>query len=92
MRTLSDAAIEAWVAEGECLGCAGAYNIERHLAGVDDDQCFHNVTGIPLCHVYRALVAMPDTTLAGLTCPVAACDAALGRTCVLGPLLCGPAR
>jgi septum formation protein len=89
MRSLSDQAIEAWIAEGECLGCAGAYNIERHLARVDDDQCFHNVTGIPLCHVYRALAALPDGALPGLTCPVGACDAALGRTCALGPQLCG---
>jgi len=95
MRTLTDDDIALWVAEGECMGCAGAYNIERHLASVDDGECFQNVAGLPLCHVYRALAtAAADGTLdaalaSGLTAPVMRCDAALDRSCTLGPVVCG---
>lgn len=90
MRTLSDAEIDTWIAEGECMGCAGAYNIERHLASVGLDECFQNVAGLPLCHVFSALSeddvrGVPE----GLSRPIAACDAALGRTCELGPRVCG---
>lgn len=90
MRALPEEAVEAWLAGDEVLGCAGAYNIERHLASVADDECFNNVAGMPLCHVYQALAAgivplLPE----GLRSPVAACDAALGRTCRLGPRLTG---
>jgi septum formation protein len=89
MRELSAETMEAWVTGDEVLGCAGAYNIEHHLASVADDQCFHNVAGMPLCHLYRelsagGLVETPE----GLTAPVTACDAALGRRCLLGPTLC----
>lgn len=99
MRALTDDDIALWIAEGECMGCAGAYNIERHLASVDDAECFQNVAGLPLCHVYRALAdAVADGTLdptrfAGLTPPVTRCDEALGRLCALGPAVCaGEAR
>ncbi|MFA5844221.1 MAG: Maf family protein [Coriobacteriia bacterium] len=83
MRALSDADIAAWVADGELMGCAGAYNIERHLASVDDGECYQNVAGLPLCHLYAALRDEID----GLTPPVAACDAARGTRCSLGPRL-----
>lgn len=89
MRALSEADIDAWLAEGTALGCAGAYNIEHHLASVADDQCFQNVAGLPLCHVWRELAA--DGVLGGhpeLVVPVAQCNAALGRNCLLGPLIC----
>ncbi|GAB4281972.1 MAG: Maf family protein [Coriobacteriia bacterium] len=90
MRTLSEPAIEQWVDEGELLGCAGAYNIERHLAEVDIAECFQNVAGLPLCHLYRALVGedvrgVPE----GLRSPVARCDAARGVRCALGPTVAG---
>ena len=87
MRTLPDEAMEVWVAGDECLGCAGAYNIEHHLASVADDECFNNVAGMPLCHVYAALAS--TGAFEGLTPPVRACDAALGRRCLLGPNVCG---
>lgn len=91
MRELDDAAIAAWLGSGEALGCAGAYNIEHHLASVADGECYQNVAGLPLCHVYAALqsgaLGEPPT---GLTAPVAACDAALGRRCQLGPDVCAP--
>lgn len=89
MRTLDDAGIEEWIADGEALGCAGAYNIEHHLASVDDDQCFQNVAGLPLCHVYRELASgLTGRVPEALTRPVDACDAALGRHCLLGPAIC----
>jgi len=89
MRTLTDDAIVAWAATEELMGCAGAYNIERHLASVDPDQCFQNVAGLPLCHLYRALASDDVRGVpTGLRVPVQACDAALGRTCALGPSLC----
>lgn len=89
MRELDSAAIAMWLERGEALGCAGAYNIEHHLASVDDDECFQNVAGLPLCHVYRELArGAAGHVPAGLTRPVAACDAALGRTCLLGPRVC----
>lgn len=56
MRDLDDDSVESWIAEGELMGCAGAYNIERHLADVDLDQCFQNVAGLPLCHLYQELL------------------------------------
>lgn len=90
MRALTDDEIDAWIAQGECLGCAGAYNIERHLASVGVDECFQNVAGLPLCHVYAALAegdisGVPE----GLTPPVGTCDATLSRSCTLGPRVCG---
>lgn len=90
MRALDEPIVSAWIARGEYLGCAGAYNIEHHLASVADDECFQNVAGLPLCHVYRALASGAGGTIPeGLTSPVARCDAALGRTCKLGPQVCG---
>jgi septum formation protein len=90
MRTPPPAAVEAWLAGDEVLGCAGAYNIEHHLASVADDECFHNVAGMPLCHVYRELASgRAGVVPEGLVPPVAACDAALGRRCLLGPTICG---
>jgi septum formation protein len=93
MRPLDADTTEAWIAADECMGCAGAYNIERHLASVADDECFQNVAGLPLCHLYRELVSgRAGTPLEGLTPPVAACDAALNRHCRLGPVLCARER
>lgn len=92
MRVLDDPGIDAWIAGDEALGCAGAYNIEHHLASVDDDQCFQNVAGLPLCHVYRELASgRAGLVPGGLVPPVKACDAALGRRCLLGPLVCAGA-
>ncbi|PKQ38083.1 MAG: septum formation inhibitor Maf [Actinobacteria bacterium HGW-Actinobacteria-1] len=88
MRELTDADIAEWAEKGELMGCAGAYNIEHHLASVGLDECYQNVAGMPLCHLHAALasggiVGVPE----GLASPVAACDAALGRRCALGPTL-----
>jgi len=90
MRELDEVAISQWLERGEYLGCAGAYNIEHHLASVADDECFQSVAGLPLCHLYRALAdGMGGAVPAGLRPPVDLCDAALGRTCGLGPRVCG---
>lgn len=89
MRTLTPDEVEGWIARGEHLGCAGAYNIEHHLARVTDDECFQNVAGLPLCHLYAELASGRLARLPGLTPPVARCDAALGRACTLGPRVCG---
>jgi septum formation protein len=89
MNELSDDDMRAWADKGELLGCAGAYNIESHLASVDADQCYLNVTGLPLCHLYRELVRAGFT---GPTSPVAACDGARGTSCLLGPRLTASGR
>lgn len=87
MRELDDDAISAWLAEGEALGCAGAYNIERHLASVVAGECYQNVAGLPLCHLYARLERLG---VDGLTPPVQACDRARDASCTLGPRMCGP--
>ncbi len=93
MKHLSDADIEAWMAKGEFMGCAGAYNIEGQVAEVDLDQCHQNVAGLPLCHLHAALSRRRRGVLrrarAGeaMASPVPPCDAALQRRCRLGPRL-----
>ncbi len=94
MRALSPERVDRWLASGEYLGCAGAYNIESQIAEVGLDDCFQNVAGLPLCHVYSALreVFSADESGGenpGLLDPIAKCDAALGRACCLGPKLVG---
>lgn len=85
MDVLDDTSIDAWLGRGEALGCAGAYNIEGQIARVGSDECFQNVAGLPLCHLY---VVLRDTGAPeGLVAPSTRCDAALGRTCTLGPRL-----
>ena len=85
MRDLDEDAIAAWLEGDEALGCAGAYNIERHLASVEDGECYQNVAGLPLCHVYEKCVRLG---IDGLTSPVAACESARGAECALGRRLC----
>ncbi|NTW29001.1 MAG: septum formation protein Maf [Coriobacteriia bacterium] len=86
MKALSDTDIEVWMARGEFLGCAGAYNIEGQIAEVTADECYQNVAGLPLCHLYAELVReAPGCLPAEPSVPIAACDATLGRKCKLGP-------
>ena len=85
MRELDDATIDAWLAGDEALGCAGAYNIERHLGSVGEGGCFQNVAGLPLCHLYQRL---QHIGVEGLTSPIESCEAAIGRPCPLGPRAC----
>ncbi len=84
MRELTEDDIERWVAKGELLGCAGAYNIESHLATVESTECFQNVAGLPLCHLWLALASGAFGEVEGLTAPCAACEAARGEVCELG--------
>jgi septum formation protein len=84
MKELSDADIEAWAAKGELLGCAGAYNIESHLAVVEDTECFQNVAGLPLCHLWKRLASGAFGEVEGLESPCEACEEARGVACVLG--------
>jgi septum formation protein len=86
MKTLADDDIRTWMARGEFMGCAGAYNIEAQVAQVDADECFHNVAGMPLCHLHAAL---SEELGGGPISPVDRCDRALGRTCLLGPTVVG---
>ena len=88
MNELDESAIDSWLASDEPLGCAGAYNIEGQIASVGDGECFQNVAGFPLCHVYRVLRAHPSLAESlGANRPIAACDALLDRRCLLGPRL-----
>ncbi len=90
MCSLTDCQIEAWMAMGTFMGCAGAYNIEAQVAQVTEDECYQNVAGLPLCHVYAALRELPAECVPGVPAlPIATCDAALGRTCRLGPKVTG---
>lgn len=92
MKALTDCQIEAWMAMGTFMGCAGAYNIEAQVAEVTSDECCQNVAGLPLCHLARALRTLPDECVPlGMSSPIAPCDAALARTCALGPALLGEA-
>jgi septum formation protein len=88
MHGLDDDAMAEWLADDEAMGCAGAYNIERMLASVELDECYQNVAGVPLCHLCARLSRLGTP---GLSIPVAACDAARGTRCTLGPRVCGEA-
>ena len=76
----------AWLAKGEVLGCAGAYNIESHLASVDAGECYQNVAGLPVCHLFREL---GRHGYPGVCSPAGACDASRGTLCALGARLAG---
>ena len=83
--------IEAFLATGEPLGKAGAYNIQGAggalIAGYDG--CYANIVGLPLCHTYHALRRMgivserlPEAAFErqyGFSCPAAWCAAVQGR-------------
>lgn len=93
MKQLDDDGIRAWMAHGEFMGCAGAYNIEGQVAEVSLDECHQNVAGLPLCHLYAELTGPQIAGCLGSTprSPVVPCDAALGRCCRLGPSVTGTA-
>jgi len=83
--------IEAFLATGEPLGKAGAYNIQGAGSALIAryEGCYANIVGLPLCHAYHALRRMGVVTqhlpevaferLYGFTCPAARCAAAQGR-------------
>ena len=85
------------MAMGEFLGCAGAYNIEAQVAEVDRRRVLperRRAAAVPPVRgARRATAALRDVAArAEPTSPVAACDAALGTRCELGPqVVAGPA-
>jgi septum formation protein len=85
MRELDADAIAEWLEGDEALGCAGAYNIERHLASVDEGECYQNVAGLPLCHVYEKLARIEGLEAVA---PLEACEKARGTQCTLGRKVC----
>lgn len=85
MKRMRGRDIDTWLESDEYLGCAGAYNIEKQIAEVTCDECYQNVAGLPLCHLRAQLAALGIAS----DSPVAACDAALGRSCTLGPRVTG---
>ncbi len=90
MHDLDDERIREWMGHGTFMGCAGAYNIEAQVAHVTTRECYQNVAGLPLCHLYAQFAKLPaHCKPAGLQSPIAACDAALGRRCELGPEVTG---
>lgn len=88
MAELTDCSIAAWMAMGTYMGCAGAYNIEAQIASVDDGECFQNVAGLPLCHLYLELLDIDGACSPGVPAsPVGACDSSLSRHCRLADVL-----
>jgi septum formation protein len=85
MRELDDETIATWLDGDEALGCAGAYNIERHLGSVEDGECYQNVAGLPLCHLFERSRRLG---LTGFAAPVTECEAARGVECAIGRRLC----
>lgn len=84
--------IEAFLATGEPLGKAGAYNIQGAGGALiaSYDGCYSNIVGLPLCHTYYALrragvvsERLPEDAfreLYGRTCPAARCAEMQGRS------------
>lgn len=91
MLELSESRITEWMSSGEYLGCAGAYNIEGQVAEVTLDECYQNVAGLPLCHLFAALSGSnaPECLPRTPDAPVSPCDEALQRCCRLGPRVTG---
>jgi septum formation protein len=91
MKDLDDERIAQWMSSGEYMGCAGAYNIEGQVAEVTEDECYQNVAGLPLCHLYAELTGpkAPECLDLSPSPPVAPCDEALSRCCRLGPRVTG---
>lgn len=83
--------IEAFLATGEPLGKAGAYNIQGAGGALiaSYEGCYSNIVGLPLCHTYFALRRLGVVTerlpedafrrLYGRTCPAARCAEVQGR-------------
>lgn len=94
VRKLTNRQIDEWLALGEYMGCAGAYNIERQIAETSLPDCHQNVAGLPLCHVYLRLrdSDLVFDTAGKLVEPIARCDSTLRRKCQLGPALLGNAK
>jgi septum formation protein len=88
MRAYSDDEIAAYVASGDPMDKAGAYAIQH--ASFDPveriEGCYANVMGLPLCHVYRALIALGVTPPAR---PLDSCPYAVMHGCQWAPGILG---
>jgi MAF protein len=88
MRAYSDEEIAAYVASGDPMDKAGAYAIQHESFNPVEriEGCYANVMGLPLCHVYRALIALgvtpPAHPLDG--CPYAVAHGCRWATGILG--------
>lgn len=83
--------IEAFLATGEPLGKAGAYNIQGAGGALIAryEGCYSNIVGLPLCHTYFALrrlgvvsERLPEDAMQRLyefTCPAYRCAERQGR-------------
>lgn len=86
-----DERIEAFLATGEPLGKAGAYNIQGAGGALIAryEGCYASIVGLPLCHTYHALrrngivsERLPEAAferLYGFTCPAYRCAQWQGR-------------
>jgi septum formation protein len=94
MRDYSDEEIRRYVASGDPLDKAGAYAIQ--YAGFDPVAsfagCYANVMGLPLCHLYRALLAwhVPVPVDPLKCCPYAVRHGCCWATEILQGLPCLP--
>lgn len=83
MRAYSDEEIKRYVATGEPLDCAGAYDVHRLGGALVErvDGCFSAVVGLPIVEAVRLL------RLAGVSVqadPVLVCTTLYGRQCLAG--------
>jgi septum formation protein len=89
MRDYSDAEIERYVASGEPLDCAGAYDIHR-LGGAlvaSAEGCFSAIVGLPIVETCR-LLAQAGVALDAE--PAAVCTSLYGRRCLAADALTRP--
>jgi septum formation protein len=83
MRAYPDAEIERYVATGEPLDCAGAYDVHRQGGALVKrvDGCFSAVVGLPIVEAVRRLAAAGVSVQAN---PVQVCTRLYGRRCLAG--------
>lgn len=81
MRDYSDDEIEAYVATGEPLDCAGAYDVHREGSRLiaEVEGCFSAIVGLPLVEAVRLL---RRAGIAVVKDPAAVCGALYGRPCL----------
>lgn len=81
MRRYSDDEIDRYVATGEPLDCAGAYDVHRLGGALIDsiDGCFSAIVGLPIVEASRLLA---EAGITPETDPVSVCSALYGRACL----------
>lgn len=89
MRAYSDREIEQYVATGEPLDCAGAYDVHR-LGGAliaSVEGCFSGIVGLPIVEACRLLARFGVTPAQE---PESVCSALYGRPCLAADPLTRP--